>query len=189
MAMTGMPIVLDVRYALRGLRRSPAAAAVAVLSLAVGIGASTAIFSVSNAVILRALPVRDPDTLVLLRYVSAKGNVFDSFSYSDYLAFRDTARALTELAAVADAEVNLASDEATERVRAQLVSGNYFDLLGVGARTGRLIGPSDNLRPGGHPVAVISHALWQRRFGSSPDVAGRQVQINGRVYTVLGVAA
>jgi predicted permease len=188
MTMTGMPIVLDLRYALRGLRRSPAVAAVAVLSLAVGIGASTAIFSVSNAVILRSLPVCDPDTLVLLRYVSAKGNVFDSFSYSDYLAFRDTAGALTGLAALTDAEVNLASDEATERVAAQLVSGNYFDLLGVSARTGRLIAPSDDLRPGAHPVVVISHGLWQRRFGSAPDVAGRQVQINGRAYTILGVA-
>src|SRR5215467_3278836 len=133
MAMTGMPIVLDVRYALRGLRRSPAAAAVAVLSLAVGIGASTAIFSVSNAVILRSLPVRNPDTLVLLRYVSAKGNIFDTFSYSDYLAFRDTPGALTGLSALASSEVNLASDEATERIPAQLVSGNYFDLLGIPA--------------------------------------------------------
>ncbi|HKA00069.1 MAG TPA: hypothetical protein VKE70_26345, partial [Candidatus Solibacter sp.] len=85
----------DLRYALRGLRRSPAATATAVLSLAVGIGACTAIFSVSNAVILRSLPVGDPDTLVVLRYVSAKGNIFDSFGYSDYVALRDTPGALS----------------------------------------------------------------------------------------------
>jgi len=179
----------DLRYAVRGLRRSPGAAAVAVLSLAVGIGASTAIFSVSNAVILRSLPVRDPDTLVLLRYVSAKGNIFDSFSYSEYLAFRDTPGAVAGLAALSSTEVNLASDEATERVPAQLVTGNYFDLLGVSARTGRLIGPTDDQSAGAHPVCVISSGLWQRRFGSSPDIAGRHVQINGRAYTILGVTA
>jgi predicted permease len=177
----------DLRYALRGLRRSPAAAAVAVLSLATGIGASTAIFSVSNAVILRTLPVRGPDTLVVLRYVSAKGNIFDSFSYADYLALRDTG-ALAGLAALTSTEVNLSSEEATERVPAQLVTGNYFDLLGVQARTGRLIGPGDDLQSGAHPVCVIGHGLWQRRFGSSPDVPGRKVQINSRTYTILGVA-
>ena len=85
----------DFRYALRGFRRAPAAAIVAVLSLTVGIGASTAIFSVTNAVILRSLPVHDPDSLVVLRYVSAKGNIFDTFSYSDYLVFRDTPGALS----------------------------------------------------------------------------------------------
>jgi predicted permease len=180
--------VNDFRYALRTLRRSPGLAAVAVTSLALGIGANTAIFSVTNAVILRSLPVQKPHDLVLLRYVSKKGNIFDSFSYPEYLALRDAPEVLTGLAAVVTAELNLASEEATERVPGQLVSGNYFPLLGVQPRIGRLIGPDDDRDAGGHPVCVISAGLWQRRFGSAPDIAGRQVQVNGRSYSILGVA-
>jgi predicted permease len=176
-------------YAARGLRRSPAVSVVAVLSLAVGIGASTAIFSLANAVILRSLPVQDPGSLVVVRYLSAKGNIFDSFSYSDYQAFREVPGVLSGLAAVYPTEVNLASDEATERVPAEFVSGNYFGTLGVPARTGRLIQSEDDAQAGAHPVCVLSHSLWQRRFGSSPQVSGRQIQINGRSYTILGVAA
>jgi predicted permease len=177
----------DFRYALRSLRRSPGLAAVAVTSLALGIGANTAIFSVANAVILRSLPVQKPNELVVLRYVSKKGNVFDSFSYPEYLALRDAPEVLAGLSAIHTAEMNLASDEATERVPGQLVSGNYFPVLGVHPRIGRLIGPEDDRDAGGHPVAVISYGLWQRRFGSSPDVLGRQVEINGRAYSILGV--
>src|SRR5579872_1468049 len=145
----------DLRYAWRGLWRTPTVTAVAVLSLALGIGASTAIFSVTNAVILRSLPVRNPDELVMLRYVSKKGNIFDSFSYGDYLAFRDTPGALAGLAAVYPIEVNVSGDQATERQPAQLVSGNYFPLLGVGARVGRTLGPEDDLHAGAHPLCVI----------------------------------
>jgi len=176
------------RYALRTLRRSPGLTAVAILSLALGIGANTAIFSVTNAVILRSLPVQKPNELVLLRYVSKKGNVFDSFSYKDYLALRDTGNVLAGLSAVNDVEVNLASEEATERVSGELVSGNYFPLLGVQPRIGRLIQPEDDRLAGAHPVCVISNGLWQRRFGSATDIVGKQVQINGRPYSILGVA-
>jgi predicted permease len=161
---------------------------VAILSLALGIGANTAIFSVTNAVILRSLPVQKPNELVLLRYVSKKGNVFDSFSYKDYLALRDTGNVLAGLSAVNDVEVNLASEEATERVSGELVSGNYFPLLGVQPRIGRLIQPEDDRLAGAHPVCVISNGLWQRRFGSATDIVGKQVQINGRPYSILGVA-
>lgn len=177
----------DFRYAARTLRRSSALAAVAVTSLALGLGANTAIFSVANAVILRSLPLARAQELALLRYVSKKGNVFDSFSYKDYLALRDTPEALTGLAAVFPTEMNLVSAEATERVPGQLVSGDYFPLLGVQPRIGRLIGPEDDQVAGGHPVCVISSGLWKRRFGSAPDIAGRQVQIDGRAYTILGV--
>jgi putative ABC transport system permease protein len=106
----------DFRYVWRGLRHSPALAAAAIVSLGLGIGASMAIFSVSNAVILRTLPVRQPADLVLLQYVSQKGNVFDTFAYDAYLAFRSVPGALAGLAAVYPADMNLASDEATERV-------------------------------------------------------------------------
>ncbi len=91
------------------------------------------------------------------------------------------------MSAIYSTELNLASEEATERVSGQLVSGNYFPVLGVHARIGRLIGPEDDRDPGGHPVCAISYGLWQRRFGSAPDVVGRQVEVNGRAYAILGV--
>jgi predicted permease len=177
----------DFRYALRGLRRQPAIATAAIISLGLGIGASMAIFSVSNAVILRTLPVPQPADLVLLQYVSQKGNVFDTFGYDAYLAIRSVPGALAGLAAVYPADMNLASDEATERVSGQLVSGNYFQVLGVHPQVGRLIGPDDDRNAGAHRVCVISSGLWHRQFGSAPDMAGRQIRINGRAYAILGV--
>jgi predicted permease len=177
----------DFRYALRTLRRSTGVATVAITSLALGIGATTAIFSFTNAVILRSLPVQKPNELVLLRYASKKGNIFDTLGFEDYRALRDAPEVLTGLAAVSTTKMNLASEEATERVPGQLVSGNYFPLLGVRPRIGRLIAPEDDRLAGGHPVCVISYGLWQSRFGSAPGVVGRNVEINGRPYTILGV--
>src|ERR1700683_3994209 len=153
----------DFRYALRTLRRSSGLAAVAVTSLALGIGATTAIFSFTNAVILKSLPVQKPNDLVLLRYATKKGNIFDTMGNQDYLALRDVPEALTGLAAVSSAKMNLASEEATERIPGQLVSGNYFPLLGVRPRIGRLIGPEDDRDGGGDPVCVIRCGLWSRR--------------------------
>jgi predicted permease len=177
----------DFRYALRTLRRSSGLAAVAVTSLALGIGATTAIFSFTNAVVLRSLPVQRPNELVLLRYATKKGNIFDTMGNQDYLALRDVPEVLTGLAAVSSSKMNLASEEATERIPGQLVSGNYFPLLGVRPRIGRLIGPEDDRDIDGHPVCVISYGLWQSRFGSAPDVIGQNVDINGRPYNILGV--
>jgi predicted permease len=177
----------DFRYAFRTLRRSSGLAAVAVTSLALGIGATTAIFSFTNAVILKSLPVQRPNELVLVRYASKKGNIFETLGDKDYKALRDAPEVLTGLAAVSPAKMNLASDEATERISGQLVSGNYFPLLGVRPRVGRLIEPEDDRDAGGHPVCVISYGLWQSRFGSAADVVGRNVEINGRSYTILGV--
>jgi predicted permease len=177
----------DFRYAWRGLQRSPALTMASIVSLGLGIGASMAIFSVSNAVILRLLPVHQPSELVLLRYVSQKGNIFDTFGYDEYLTFRAVPGVLAGLAAVYPADMNLSSDEATERVSGQLVSGNYFQVLGVQPQAGRLIGPDDDRSAGGSAVCVIASGLWHRRFGSAPDVAGRQIRINGRAYSILGV--
>src|SRR5215472_4278012 len=160
----------EFRYALRTLKRSPGLTVVAIGSLALGIGATTAIFSLTNAIVLRSLAVEKPGELVLLRYVSKKGNIFDAFSYPDYAALRDQRQVLAGLSAVAPAEVNLASEEAAERVSAEVVSGNYFEVLGVRPRVGRLIQPEDDGVAGGQQVCVISYGLWQRRFGSAPDV-------------------
>ena len=177
----------DFRYAFRTLRRSSGVAAVAITSLALGIGATTAIFSFTNAVILRSLPVQKPNELVLLRYASKKGNIFDEMGYQEYLALRDAPEFLTGLAAVSSTKINLASEEAAERIPGELVSGNYFPLLGVRPRIGRLIAPEDDRDLGGHPVCVVSYGLWQSRFGSAPNIVGRNVDINGRPYTILGV--
>jgi predicted permease len=177
----------DFRYAWRGLCRSPVLAATGVVSLGLGIGASMAIFSVSNAVILRTLPVRQPMDLVLLRYVSQKGNIFDTFGYEEYVTFRSVPGVLDGLAGVYRADMNIASDEATEQVSGQLVSGNYFQVLGVRPQIGRLIAPDDDRNAGAHPVCVIASGLWHRRFGSAPDIAGRPIRINGRAYSILGV--
>jgi len=181
-------MISDFRYAWRGLIRNPALPTAGIVSLGLGIGASMAIFSVSNAVILRTLPVRQPSDLVLLRYVSQKGNIFETFGYDEYLTLRSVPGVLSGLAAVYPAEMNIASDEATERVSGQLVSGNYFQVLGVQPQTGRLIGPDDDIHAGAHPVCVISSGLWHRRFGSAPDIEGRELRINGRQYSILGVA-
>src|SRR5262249_23633725 len=136
----------DFRYALRTLGRSSSLAAVAVTSLALGIGATTAIFSFANAVILRSLPVEKPNELVVLRYASKKGNICDTMGYQEYQTLRDAPDVLAGagLAALSSTKMNLASDEATERISGLLVSGNYFPLLGVRPRIGRLIQPEDD---------------------------------------------
>jgi len=182
-----MTFMNDLRYAFRGWRRSPAVAGAAVLSLGLGIGASLSIFSVTNAVLLRPLPVAKPSELVVLRYVSQKGNVFDSFGYEEYTALREVPGALQDLAALSSAQMNLSSEEATERVDGQLITGNFFRVLGIQPRIGRLIQADDERAGAGQPVCVISAGLWQRRFGSSPNIVGRQLRINGRVYSVVGV--
>src|SRR5579885_1458721 len=176
----------DFRYALRTLRRSPGVALVAVASLALGIGANTAIFSVANAVILRSMPVEKPAELVVVRYVSKKGNIFDSLGYSEYMALRD-ANAVGGLAALSPVTMNLSSQDATERVSGMVVTGNFFDVLKAHAHLGRLISSEDDTT--GDPVCVISHDLWQRRFGSATDIIGQRIEINGKAYRILGVTA
>src|SRR4051812_30856399 len=143
----------DFRYALRTLRRSPGVTLVAITSLALGIGANTAIFSVANAVILRSMPVEKPKELVVVRYVSKKGNVFDSLGYTEFAALRESS-ALTGLAALASATLNLSSQDSTERVSGMVVSGNFFDILKAHPHMGRLISPEDDTS--GDPVCVIS---------------------------------
>jgi hypothetical protein len=178
----------DLRYALRTLGRSPGLAAVAIGSLALGIGANTAIFSVVNAVVLQSLPVSKPNELVVLRYVSKKGNIFDTFRYPEYLELRGMNEVLSGLAAISSGEVNLSSGEASERVPYQLVSGNYFPLLGLRPAVGRLLSPDDNRAAGAQFVCVIGDSLWRRQFGSATDVTSKTLRMNGRTYQIVGVA-
>jgi predicted permease len=186
----------DLRYALRVLRRSPGFTAVAVLSLALGIGANTAIFSVVDALVLTALPVRSPDELVLF-YESAPDTPSPApiavshqwvESYNDLTDVFSTVTGvcLTERFSVSiDGE---RSNPDAGPVAVALVSGNYFSTLGLSALIGRTLDPGDDQVPGGHPLTVISYRYWEDRFARAPDVVGRTLNLYGTSYTVIGVA-
>jgi predicted permease len=181
-------LVRDLRFALRLLRKSPAFTVTAILSLAVGIGANAAIFTLVDRVMLRTLPVEDPHQLV---YVSDQRILQQSsprFSYPFYVSIRD-ADIMNGVAARFTVPLNTTLDDGSARVRGELVSGNYFGVVGVTTRLGRPIAPSDDRTPGAHPVAVIATGFWQRSLGSDPAVIGREVRINERPFTIIGVAA
>jgi predicted permease len=186
----------NLRYTLRSFRRNPGFTAIAVLSLALGIGANTAIFSLLDRVLLRSLPVRNPDELVLFtangpRRGSVNTQYDDTFtfSYPMYLDFRDRAPDLAGAIAWFPIAASLSMSGQTERVSANLVSGNFFEVLGTGAAIGRPIVRDDARIPGSNPVAVLSYGFWQQRFAGDPGVLNRQVSINGYALTVVGVAA
>ncbi|HEX7090945.1 MAG TPA: ABC transporter permease [Longimicrobiales bacterium] len=177
----------DIRYAARILARSPGFTLVAVLMLALGIGANTAIFSVVNAVLLRPpAHVAEPERVVTLWTSDYSGPTFGSSSYPDYEVFREQTEVLAGLAAYRIQPVNLIEPDETVRLAAERVSANYFDVLGVRPARGRLFCPEDAAGP--QPVAVISHALWQSRLGGDPGVVGRTVRLNAGLFTVVGVA-
>jgi predicted permease len=182
-------LVRDVRYGVRSLRRTPGFALVAVVMLALGIGANAAIFSLVDAVLLRSLPVREPDRLVVLRTVQPRDGVATSFSYPMYQDLRDRAQAFSGVVARGGTQVAFSDGGVTERVVAELVSGNYYDVLGVRPWIGRLLTPDDDRTPGGHPLVVLTYRFWQRRFGGDPSIVGRTVRLNDHPMTVVGVAA
>ena len=179
----------DFRLAARMLFRTPGFTTVAALSLALAIGANTTIFSIVNTLILRPLPALSrPDELVLLGRTQ-EGSGFDTFSYPDYLDYRDQSRTLTGVGATYSAPVHLSTGGESDRLRAGVVTGNYFRVLGVDAAVGRTFLPEEDGAPGAHPVVVLSHRLWERRFASDPSVVGRVVAINAHPFTVVGVAS
>lgn len=175
----------DLRYAARLLRRSPEFTATAVLSLALGIGANTAIYSILHALVLRSLPVADPDRLVV---VTRNQN---SFPYPLFVELRDRAQTLDGVLTFRTNPVRFSAGEETERITVALVSGTYFDVLGVRTPIGTAIGKDDDIKPGSGgwrgPVVVISHNFWQRRFGGHSSVIGMRILLNGRPFTVAGV--
>ena len=174
----------DLVYAARMLRKAPGFALAAILTLALGIGANAAIFSLVSATLLQRLPVGPHDRLA---YVFT-GNDLLITSYPLYSAMRDGTRQLDGLLAWGGITASLNTDGETDLVSGVIVTGNFFDLLGVRAANGRLLGPSDDVTPGAHPVAVISHRLWQRRFAGRDDIVGTQVRLNGGLFTIVGVA-
>ena len=180
----------DFRYALRTLLKSPAFTIVVVLTLALGIGANTAIFSLTDQVLLRMLPVKAPERLVVLDGPGTfRGRTFNNgtFSYPMYRDFRDQNTVFEGVIARFPAPVTLLTNGQAERVNGELVSGNYFDVLGVRAIIGRTLAADDDRTPGGHPVAVLSHSFWMRRFAGDPTVLNRTVSLNGLPMTIVGV--
>src|SRR3954471_23754687 len=181
----------DLRYAVRTLLTTPAFTLVVVVTLALGIGANTAIFSLTDQVLLRMLPVKSPERLVLLDGPGAfRGRTFNNgtFSYPMYRDFRDRNTVFDGVLARFPTPLTLLTGGQAERVSGELVSGNYFDVLGVHAQIGRTLTGDDDKTPGGHPVAVLSHNFWMRRFAGDPTVVNRTVSLNGLPMTVVGVA-
>jgi len=197
----------DLRFGLRMLRKSPGFTAVAVLTLALGIGANTSIFSLLNAVMLQSIPVRHPEQLVVLRWsvrelpeesnigTSSYGDCLwvpgvqqsCSFSYPMYEAILARTNVFSSVLAMAGAgQLDLSGNGPASLVGGELVSGNYFDTLGVSSALGRTLAPSDD-QPGAIPVIVLSHAYWQRAFGSAPDAVGKTIRLNGAPFTIVGV--
>ena len=180
----------DLRYALRQLLKNPGFSAVAVLTLALGIGANTAIFSLVDAVLLRPLSgVEDPERLVAVYTSDYSSTRYGSSSYPDYVDYRDRNEVFSGLAAYVDTSINLSLGNGTERTQATIVSGNYFPVLGVKTRLGRPLLPEDDKHLGAHPVGVVSYEAWQRRFGADPSLVGKMVLLNNHTFTLVGVIA
>ena len=180
----------DVRYMFRLLRRSPGFAIVAILSVGLGIGANTAIFSLVDELLLKSLPVEQPDRLFFVDNTGGKSGGNNAPPYPCYEILRDNNRHFAGIAMFDENLFAINIDGADEIVPGQRVSGNYFDVLGVRAALGRTLTPADDAPGSGGPdgpVVVISHALWKRRFGMSPTVLGKQIEIEKKAWTIVGV--
>lgn len=182
----------DLQYAARLLRRNKIFAATALLSIALGIGASTAVFSLIDQVLFRRLPVNDPDRLV---YFNWKGSTLSSGYGYAYLNSYPLCRELQEQRTVFDGVIcrfpttaSLSIGQRTQSMRAELVSGSYFNVLGIQPRLGRLLSEADDVEPGAHPVVVIGEDYWRTQLAGDPNVVGRKVAVNGYPMTVIGIA-
>ncbi|MCP3958218.1 MAG: ABC transporter permease [bacterium] len=183
----------DVRFSARSLAKAPGVTAVAVLSLALGIGANTTIFTLINAVFLNPLPVEDVSRLVAVYTVDENmtGQLagLANVSHPNFEDFRDDSDVFSGLAAYSfPVNASVVLDREPEQLFAQVVSGNYFEVLGIHPAAGRFFYPREDVTPGLYPVAVIGHGLWQRRFAADPDVVGRSLSLNGFGFTIVGVA-
>ena len=183
----------DIRFAVRGLLRSPLFAIVAILSLALGIGANTAIFTLIDQILLRKLPVKAPDELVMLYQQGAHNgsNMGQRMhSYPMYQEFQKRAEPLAEVLCRRLTETSVSIDNQTERLDTEMVSGNYFSMLGVRAAAGRVFSSQeDDQVYKGHPVVVLSYDYWSRRFSRDPAVVGKKILVNSYPMTIVGVSA
>jgi predicted permease len=178
----------DSRFVVRHLKRNPGFAAGAVLTLALGIGANTAIFSLADQVLLRRPAVDEPGRLAALHTTCRRGALRCSSSYPDFEDYRDLSRSFLDMAAYSPVPLNLGDSEAARLATGLLVTGNYFGLLGTGMHLGRPIQPADGAAGAHAQVAVLGYDLWRDAFGSDPEIVGQTVRLNGTPYRVIGVA-
>jgi macrolide transport system ATP-binding/permease protein len=180
-------LIADVRYSVRSLLKHPGLTASAVLSLGLGIGANTTIFTWVQAVLFRPIPMAADPGAIRIAAMENRDGQSRSWSYPNFQDFRDRAT-LVEVVAQDDQTFSIAVDDTAERTWGGLVSGNFFHVMGLQPAAGRFFTASDDVTPGGHPVAVISYAYWQRRFRGDAAIVGRQVTINNTPMTIVGVA-
>ncbi|HYL74373.1 MAG TPA: ABC transporter permease, partial [Bryobacteraceae bacterium] len=174
----------DIRYALRLLTKNPAFTGIAILTLALGIGANTAIFTVVNAVLLRPLGFRDPGSLIIVAEKSSFPVI--STSWENYQDWRDQSHSFESLEATRGATIALTGAGEPERLNSRYATAGLFSLLGVSAPVGRTFLAEED-RAGGNPVVLLSYALWQRRFAGSQEILGKPITLDSRPYTVVGV--
>lgn len=182
-------MINDIRYALRVLAKSPGFACVVIFTLALGIGANAAIFSLMDRVLLQSLPVANPEQLAVLSAYDPKDgpDIDSSFSYAMYQDLRDKNEVFSGVITRGGSQMNVSYGDRNERVRGELVSGNFFEVLGVQPWAGRLFTQDDDRNPGAHPVAVLSYAYWESRFGKDPNLIGKTILVNEYPLTVIGV--
>ncbi|HNY40806.1 MAG TPA: ABC transporter permease [Bryobacteraceae bacterium] len=183
----------DLRFALRSLAKAPVFAAAAILSLALGIGANTAIFTLVDQILLRMLPVERPHELIQFRleggrFGSQSGDGRHTFAHPQYLKFRDRNTVLSGLTGTRTEIIAMAAGERSEMVSVTMVAGNYFQVFGIQPHVGRLLQPSDDINRNAHPVVVLQYDYWQNRFGGKAGIVGEQIRLNGTPFTILGVA-
>jgi len=183
----------DIRYALRGLRKSPAFALIAIVTLGLGIGANTAIFTVINAVFFHPIPVKDPDRLVQIFTVDQRKSLANNFFPSSYPNNQDIQRRAQSfdgmaISSFAFLPVSLTVNGQPNQYIAQLASGNFFEVLGVHAQLGRTFRAEEDRETGAGPVVVLNHGFWERAMAANPNVIGENVLLNGQGYTIIGVA-
>ena len=185
-------LLADLRLALRGWARTPGFTLIAVASIALGIGATTTIFTLVDQVLLRTLPVKAPQELVQIRI---EGSLYGSnwgdgseLSFPWYRELRAQNSPFTGVLGRFATGMHLGAGGRTERLDGELVTGSYFPVLGVLSAVGRVLTDADDREPGAHPVAVLSYGYWQARFGGDPGVVGRNVVVNGHPFTLVGVA-
>lgn len=181
-------LIQDLRYAIRTLGKSPGFTAVAVISLALGIGANSSIFSVINATLWRELPYAEPERLVMVERASPDPKFpISLWSYPKYEMLRDQSQVFESLAAFSNQDFPITGSDSPERVEVEAVSASYFPLLGLSASRGRVFTPEEDLKPGAHAVALISHELYRSRFNSDPNIVGQPIELNKVAFTIVGI--
>src|SRR5688572_25244062 len=176
----------DIRYGFRSLLKHPAFTALVIVTLALGIGATTAIFSVVNTVLLRRLPYPQAERIVAVQELNQEGKRVQ-VTPANFLDWRAQNTVFEHLAAILTRPANLVFGDQAERIELAMTSANFFAVFGAEAQRGRLFIPTDE-QAGHAPVVVVSHALWQRRFAGDPELVGKSITLDGRSYTVVGIA-